>query len=230
MSRWWVPAKTSVESCGCPRMSIRCSSRRRESTRGNSRTTMAGVSVNCGRRLSDLAQGRAACLDQTPCRPRKSGEPSDGNRIVSCPTPAETRTTWSIRALSPSWPPPRRPTHLQIPTEHSVLPYAVTDAHDAYAIGEHAELHRSPAIRLARRRALNWLASVSTTSTRSTSAPAFRRRFRSAAELEVPLDDGSRPLTVTGGLTFAGSPWNNYVTHSIATIAERLAGNPVSAV
>src|SRR5439155_22999267 len=27
-----------------------------------------------------------------------------------------------------------------------------------------------------------------------------------------------RPLTVTGGLTFAGGPLNNYVTHSIATM------------
>ena len=28
-----------------------------------------------------------------------------------------------------------------------------------------------------------------------------------------------RPLTVTGGLSFAGGPWNNYVMHSIATMA-----------
>ena len=47
-----------------------------------------------------------------------------------------------------------------------------------------------------------------------------------AAELGLPLDDPDRPLTVTGGLTFAGGPWNNYVTHSIATMAERLAANP----
>jgi acetyl-CoA C-acetyltransferase len=31
---------------------------------------------------------------------------------------------------------------------------------------------------------------------------------------------------VTGGLTFAGGPWNNYATHSIATMAERLVANP----
>ena len=31
---------------------------------------------------------------------------------------------------------------------------------------------------------------------------------------------------MTGGLTFAGGPWNNYVSHSIATMAERLAANP----
>ncbi len=40
-----------------------------------------------------------------------------------------------------------------------------------------------------------------------------------AAELGIGLD---RILTVTGGLSFAGGPWNNYVTHSIATMADRL--------
>ena len=47
-----------------------------------------------------------------------------------------------------------------------------------------------------------------------------------ARELGLALDDRARPLTVTGGLTFAGGPWNNYVSHSIATMAERLAANP----
>ena len=33
-----------------------------------------------------------------------------------------------------------------------------------------------------------------------------------ANELGLPIGDPGRPLTVTGGLTFAGGPWNNYVT------------------
>jgi acetyl-CoA C-acetyltransferase len=49
-----------------------------------------------------------------------------------------------------------------------------------------------------------------------------------ATELGVPLNDPTRPLTVTGGLSFAGGPWNNYVTHSIATMAERLREEPGS--
>ncbi|MFC7504896.1 enoyl-CoA hydratase, partial [Nocardioides sp. GCM10030258] len=46
-----------------------------------------------------------------------------------------------------------------------------------------------------------------------------------ARSLGLPL---SRALTVTGGLTFAGGPWNNYVTHSIATMVERLREQPDS--
>ena len=32
----------------------------------------------------------------------------------------------------------------------------------------------------------------------------------------------SRPLTVTGGMTFAGGPYNNYVTHGLATMVDTL--------
>lgn len=44
-----------------------------------------------------------------------------------------------------------------------------------------------------------------------------------ARALGLPL---SGSLTVTGGLTFAGGPWNNYASHSIATMVERLREQP----
>ena len=42
-----------------------------------------------------------------------------------------------------------------------------------------------------------------------------------AEPLGLPLD-GSRPLTLTGGLPFFGGPGNNYSMHAIATVVERL--------
>jgi acetyl-CoA C-acetyltransferase len=117
--------------------------------------------------------------------------------------------------------------HLQIPSERWVFPYAGTDAHDTYAIGERAEFHRSPAIRVAGRRAME----LAGTSLEDIDAIDLYSCFPSAVqvaatELGLPVGDPARPLTVTGGLTFAGGPWNNYVTHSIATMAERLVANP----
>jgi acetyl-CoA C-acetyltransferase len=44
-----------------------------------------------------------------------------------------------------------------------------------------------------------------------------------ARALDISLD---RTLSVTGGLTFAGGPWNNYVSHSIAAMTERLRQEP----
>jgi acetyl-CoA C-acetyltransferase len=47
-----------------------------------------------------------------------------------------------------------------------------------------------------------------------------------ANELGLPADDRHRSLTVTGGLGFAGGPGNNYVSHSIATMADTLRRDP----
>jgi acetyl-CoA C-acetyltransferase len=44
-----------------------------------------------------------------------------------------------------------------------------------------------------------------------------------AAELGLGVD---RPLTVTGGMSFAGGPWNDYVTHAIATMLPLLREEP----
>jgi acetyl-CoA C-acetyltransferase len=46
-----------------------------------------------------------------------------------------------------------------------------------------------------------------------------------ANELGLGLD---RQLTVTGGLSFAGGPWNNYVSHSIATMLGVVRSDPGS--
>ncbi|OBI41491.1 acetyl-CoA acetyltransferase [Mycobacterium kyorinense] len=118
-------------------------------------------------------------------------------------------------------------TRLQIPTDRWVYPYAGTDAHDTYAISERAELHRSPAIRIAGARVLA-LAGVGIDDVDHVDLySCFPSAVQIAAtELGLPVDDPSRPLTVTGGLTFAGGPWSNYVTHSIATMAELLTANP----
>ncbi|GBE67161.1 acetyl-CoA acetyltransferase [Mycobacterium sp. MFM001] len=116
---------------------------------------------------------------------------------------------------------------LQIPTERWVYPYAGTDAHDTYAISERAELHRCPAIRIGGARALQ-LAGLGVDDVDHVDLySCFPSAVQiAAAELGLPVDDPSRPLTVTGGLTFAGGPWSNYVTHSIATMAELLIANP----
>ena len=108
-----------------------------------------------------------------------------------------------------------------------MYPYAGTDAHDTYAISERAELHRSPAIRIAGARALE-LAGLGIDDMDYVDLySCFPSAVQvAAAELGLPVDDPARPLTVTGGLTFAGGPWSNYVAHSIATMAELLAANP----
>jgi acetyl-CoA C-acetyltransferase len=116
---------------------------------------------------------------------------------------------------------------LQIPADQWVYPHAGTDAHDTPAIAERDELHRSAAIRIAGARALELaglgIDDVDYVDLYSCFPSAVQI---AAAELGLSVDDPARPLTVTGGLTFAGGPWSNYVMHSIATTAELLVANP----
>jgi acetyl-CoA C-acetyltransferase len=116
---------------------------------------------------------------------------------------------------------------LQIPAERWVYPQAGTDAHDTPAIADRDVLHRSTAIRIAGARVLELadlrLDDVDYVDLYSCFPSAVQV---AAAELGLAVDDPARPLTVTGGLTFAGGPWSNYVMHSIATLAELLVANP----
>lgn len=117
--------------------------------------------------------------------------------------------------------------HLQIPQDQWVFPYAGTDSHDTYSITERHELHRSPAIRIGGRRVLELAGLVIDDIDYVDLYSCFPSAVQVAArELGLPIGAQDRPLTVTGGLTFAGGPWNNYVMHSIATMAELLRRNP----
>jgi acetyl-CoA C-acetyltransferase len=55
--------------------------------------------------------------------------------------------------------------------------------------------------------------------------------FPSAVQVaarELDIDLARRPFTVTGGMSFAGGPWNNYVMHALATLVGVLRADPGS--
>lgn len=112
---------------------------------------------------------------------------------------------------------------LGIPTDRWVFPWTGSDAHDTWFVGNRISLHRSPAIGIAGKKALE-LAGVGVDDLAHVDVySCFPSAVQVAAnELGLGLD---RQLTVTGGLSFAGGPWNDYVSHSIATMAEVLRGD-----
>jgi acetyl-CoA C-acetyltransferase len=113
--------------------------------------------------------------------------------------------------------------------ERWVFPLSGTDAHEHWFLSHRLELHRSPAIRLAGTKALA-LAEVGVDDLGPIDLySCFPAVVQMAAnELGLPIDDPGRPLTLTGGLTFAGGPGNNYVSHSIASAVTRLRETPDS--
>lgn len=187
------------------------------------------------RRIGELwARFNAVAVDNPHAwiRKRLAAEeiwrPSPANRMISWPyTKLMNSNNMVDQGAALVLTSAQAATRLQIPAERWVYPYAGTDAHDTYAISERAELHRSPAIRIGGERALT-LAGLNVDDVDYVDLySCFPSAVQiAAAELGLPVDDPSRPLTVTGGLTFAGGPWSNYVTHSIATMAELLVANP----
>jgi acetyl-CoA C-acetyltransferase len=109
-----------------------------------------------------------------------------------------------------------------VPEDRMVFPHSGADAFDHWYVSNRWDLHSSPAIVAAGRAALE-LAGVGIDDIALVDLySCFPAAVQiGAAALGLPLF-GDRPLTVTGGLTFAGGPGNNYVTHSIATMVERL--------
>lgn len=111
-----------------------------------------------------------------------------------------------------------------VPVDRWVFPLAGADAHDQFWVSERLSLTDSPAIATAGRAAL---AAAGVAHVDDIDLVDLYSCFPAAVEtgaaaLGLPLDDDARPLTLTGGLTFAGGPGNNYVTHSIATLVARL--------
>jgi len=116
-----------------------------------------------------------------------------------------------------------------VPDERWVFPLAGADAHDHWFVSERADLHRSPAIAAAGRAAL----AVAGVGVDDLGPVDLYSCFpcavqMAAAALGLAVDQPGRPLTVTGGLTFAGGPGNNYTTHAIATVAQSLRAEPGS--
>jgi acetyl-CoA C-acetyltransferase len=180
-------------------------------------------------RFSAVAAGNRHAWSREPLTARQITQPGPGNRMISWPYPKLMNSNNMVdQAAVLILTTVEQATYLQIDRDRWVFPYAGTDSHDTYAIGERAELNRSPAIRIAGRRVLELAGAGDIGDIEFVDVySCFPSAVQVAAdELGLPTDDPARPLTVTGGLTFAGGPWNNYVTHSIATMAERLVTNP----
>jgi acetyl-CoA C-acetyltransferase len=108
-----------------------------------------------------------------------------------------------------------------------VFPHAGTDCHEHPNVSHRDTFAATPAVELGGKVALD-LAGVSID---DISVIDLYSCFPSAVQLgarSLGLDpfDASRALTRTGGLSFAGGPWNNYVMHAIATVVGDLRERP----
>ncbi|MFM8793767.1 MAG: acetyl-CoA acetyltransferase [Acidimicrobiales bacterium] len=113
---------------------------------------------------------------------------------------------------------------LGVPRDRWVFPQSGSDAHEHPFVSNREHFWKTPAIELAGRRVLE-LAGVGIG---DIGIVDLYSCFPSAVQLgaqSLGLDITAQ-LTRTGGLPFAGGPWNNYVMHAIATVMNDLRSAP----
>ena len=183
-------------------------------------------------RISKLWAGFSAVAAQNPhawIRDAKSPEEllqiSNVNRPVSFPYPKLMNSNNNVdQGAALIMCSVSKAKALGIPESQWVYPWAGTDAHDTYYISNRDNFYSSPAIRIAGQRCLE-LAGVGVSDLDLVDVYSCFPVAVQVAAREVGLDM-TKPLTVTGGLTFAGGPLNNYVMHSIARMVELLRAQP----
>ena len=189
-------------------------------------------------RISELWADFSAVAADNPhawLREAKTAEeiriPSAANRPVSFPYPKFMNSNSNVdQGAALLLCSERKARALGIPREKWVYPWAGSDAQDHTFVSNRDNLHSSPAIRLAARRALEWAGWQPSDLDRVDLYSCFPIAVQvAAAEIGLNGSDGLNgklPLTVTGGLTFAGGPLNNYVMHAVARMAEVLRRSP----
>ena len=150
---------------------------------------------------------------------------SDSNRPVSFPYPKLMNSNNNVdKAAALILVSEEKAKALGIAKDKWIYPWAGTDAQDHYYFSNRDNFHSSPAIRLAGGKCLELTGSTPDNIDMIDVYSCFPVAVQIACR-ELGFDI-NRPLTVTGGLTFAGGPLNNYVMHSIARMAQLLRDNP----
>jgi acetyl-CoA C-acetyltransferase len=113
---------------------------------------------------------------------------------------------------------------LGVASDRLVFPHAGSDCHEHPFVSNRSTFAHTPAIALGGRKALEaagvTIDDIAIVDLYSCFPSAVQL---GAQSLGLTLD---RQLTRTGGLAFAGGPWNNYVMHAIATLVRELRERP----
>ncbi len=115
---------------------------------------------------------------------------------------------------------------LGVPHEKWVYLHGCADTYDHWFLSDRINYYTSPAMRIAAREAF----AMAECSVEDMAFFDLYSCFPSAVEIacaEMNIrEDDPRGLTVTGGLPYFGGPGNNYVTHSIAEMMNKVRSQP----
>jgi acetyl-CoA C-acetyltransferase len=117
---------------------------------------------------------------------------------------------------------------LGVPPEQRVYLRGWCYATDPTYVAEHPEMWRSPAMEAASAEAFRIAGIGADDVAHLDLYSCFGSSLNFARDALGIADDDDRPVTVTGGLPYHGGAGSNYMTHSIATMADVLRADPGS--
>ncbi|HEY5171172.1 MAG TPA: enoyl-CoA hydratase, partial [Acidimicrobiia bacterium] len=174
-----------------------------------------------------VAAGNPHAWSRTPYSPDEIRTISPDNRAVCFPYPkrmcANIDVDQGAAVLLCSYESARA---AGVPDDRLVFLHAAAEAHDQWFVTERSSLTESPAIAATGAAVLE----AGATGIDEIAHLDLYSCFPSAVQIGCkalgigPRD--ARPLTVTGGLGFAGGPVNNYPTHAIAAMVDVLRARP----
>ncbi|HAS09686.1 MAG TPA: hypothetical protein DCS55_04080 [Acidimicrobiaceae bacterium] len=178
-------------------------------------------------RFSEVAAKNPHAWIQEAMTPEEIVTPSPTNRMVGMPYTkvmnSNNAVEQSAAVLVCSVEVAER---LGVPRDRWVFPLAGSDAHEHPYVSHRDTLYTAPAVGIAGRAALAEAGLTIDDIDHVDLYSCFPVAVQVGAdELGLDLD---RQLTLTGGLSFAGGPWNNYVMHSIAAMVDALRDDPGS--
>jgi len=176
-------------------------------------------------RFSEVAAKNPHAWIQEAMTPEEVTTPSPTNRMVGLPYTkvmnSNNAVEQSAAVLLCSVEVAER---LGVPRDRWVFPLAGSDAHEHPYVSHRDTLHDAPAVRIAGQAALDAAGVTIDDIAHVDLYSCFPVAVEVGADaLGLDLD---RQLTLTGGLSFAGGPWNDYVMHSIAAMVEALRADP----
>ncbi len=192
---------------------------------GRSVTEQQVLSSELYARFSEVAAANPYAWSREARTAEEIRTPSASNRMIGFPYPKYMNANNDVdMAAALIMCSVEKAKALGVPTDRWVFPHSGTDCHEHNFISNRWSFAETPAVRLGGRRALE-LAGVGIDDIEIIDLySCFPSAVQLGAQsLGLSLD---RQLTRTGGLAFAGGPWNNYVMHAIATVMNDLRDRP----
>jgi acetyl-CoA C-acetyltransferase len=179
-------------------------------------------------RFSAVAAENPYAWITRPYTPAQIATPTPENRLVSAPyTKLLTANLHVNMATGLILASAQAARQAGVPRDSWVFIHAGAQAQEEWHVSERDRLAASPAINAVACAALRRAGVAIDEVAHLDLYSCFPAAVQIAAhELGLAIDDPARALTVTGGLTFAGGPGNNYSAHAIATLVQRLREDP----